>query len=230
MSRHPLLTALRIAPTDLRTRATARVLRAYRRELFVFAGESHRYLFHHHNTTWRNERAIEVPLAARALERHRGERTLEVGNVLSNYLGKRHLSGGRDIIDKYEPAPGVRNIDVLEHDPFEPYGLIVCVSTVEHVGWDEAPRDAAKATRAIELMHSWLAPGGELFVTVPLGYHPSLDRRLIDGAPLFDRLGFMRRIDPENRWVEAPAAEVRGARYGSPYPCANAIAVGLSRS
>ena len=32
------------------------------------------------------------------------------------------------------------------------------------------------------------------------------------------------------RLDEARAAEVRGARYGSPYPCANAIAVGLSRS
>jgi hypothetical protein len=206
------------------------VLRAYRRELFVFAGESHRYLFHHHNTTWRNERTIEVPLAARALERHSGERTLEVGNVLNNYLDQRHLSAGREIIDKYELAPGVRNVDVLEHDPAEPYGLIICVSTVEHMGWDETPRDATKAIRAIEVMRSWLARGGQLFVTVPLGLHPTLDRRLIDGTPLFDRLGFMRRVDRENRWVEARAAEVRGARYGSPYPFANAIAVGLSSS
>jgi hypothetical protein len=150
--------------------------------------------------------------------------------VLSNYLGKRRYSPRHEIIDKYEAAPGVRNIDVMEHQPAARYGLIVSISTVEHVGWDDAPRDTTKAVRAIELMRSWLAPGGELFVTVPLGYHPTLDRSLVDGTQLFDRLGFMRRVDAENRWVEAQAAEVRGARFGSPYPFANAIAVGLSTS
>jgi hypothetical protein len=148
--------------------------------------------------------------------------------VLSNYLGKRHYSPRHEIIDKYEPARGVRNIDVIEYQPAAPYGLIVSISTLEHVGWDDGPRDTTKAVRAIELMRSWLAPGGELFVTVPLGYHQALDQSLVDGTQLFDRLGFMRRVDAENRWVEANAAEVRGVRYGSPYPFANAIAVGLS--
>jgi hypothetical protein len=204
------------------------MLRVCRREQFVFADETYSYLFHHYNTTWRTERVVEVPLAVRALERHPGERTLEVGNVLKNYLGKHGLSADREIIDKYELAPGVRNLDVLDHQPDEAYGLIICVSTVEHVGWDDTPRDATKATRAIELMRSWLAPNGELFVTIPLGYHPLLDRRLMDGTPLFDRLGFMRRVDAENRWVEARAVEVQGTQYGRPYPYANAIAVGLS--
>jgi hypothetical protein len=230
MLRRVTLQKLQIAPHELRMRGTARLLSLRRREPFFFAGECHRYFFHHYNTTWLNERTIEIPLASRVLQRHRGERTLEVGNVLSNYLDKRRYSPRHEIIDKYEPAPGVRNIDVMEHQPAAQYGLIVSISTVEHVGWDEAPRDTTKAVRAIELMRRWLAPGGELFVTFPLGHHPTLDRSLVDGTQLFDRLGFMRRVDAENRWVEAQAAEVRGARYGSPYPFANAIAVGLSTS
>jgi hypothetical protein len=199
-----------------------------RREPFWFAGEPYRYLFHSYNTTWRNERTIEVPLAARVLDRHRGERALEVGNVLRNYLGERHLALGWETIDRYEVAPGVRNLDVIEHRPTDPYGVIVSVSTLEHVGWDEAPRDATKAPRAIGLMHQWLAPDGELLVTIPLGYNPLLDRRLIEGTPLFDRMSFMRRVDAKNRWVEVRAEEVRGARYGTPYPFANVVAVGLS--
>jgi hypothetical protein len=228
MAKLPLLVALRVAPAELRTRSTARVLGAVRREPFLFDGESYGYLLHHYNTTWRNERTVELPLATRVIERNRGARLLEVGNVLHNYLGDSHLSPEREIIDKYELAPGVRNIDVMDHRPEQPYDLIVSISTIEHVGWDEDPQDPAKAPRAIEKLHSWLAPGGELLVTMPLGHHPELDRRLLDGPPMFERLRFLRRLNAGNRWVEAEAEEVRGTRYASPFPFANAIAVGQS--
>ncbi len=228
MAKLPLLVALRIAPAELRTRTTARLLSAVRREPFLFDGESYGYLLHHYNATWRNERTVELPLATRAIERHRGARLLEVGNVLHNYLGDSQLCPEREIIDKYELAPGVRNIDVIDHRPEQPYELIVSISTLEHVGWDEEPQDPAKASRAIEKLHSWLAPKGELFVTMPLGHHPELDRRLLDGPPMFERLRFLRRLSAGNRWVEAQAEEVRGADYGSPFPFANAIAVGQS--
>lgn len=228
MSRLPLLTALRIAPTEARTRATARVLRARCRTPFVFDGERYDYLFHHYNTTWRNERTVEVPLAARMLRSRNGARMLEIGNVLHNYLGEDDLPAGRVIVDKYEVAPGVRNIDVVDHRPESAYDTIVALSTLEHVGWDEEPQDPAKAAAAIERIHTWLAPGGRLLVTVPLGHHPELDRRLLDGPPMFERLHFMRRVSAENRWTQADAAEVRGARYGSPFPFANAIAIGRS--
>jgi SAM-dependent methyltransferase len=230
MPRLPLLVALRIAPTELRTRTTARVLRVRRRDPFIFDGERYRYLLHHYNMTWRNERTVELPLAARVLERHPGARMLEVGNVLHNYLDDSHIPARREIVDKYELAPGVRNIDVIDHHPDEPYDLIVSISTLEHVGWDEDPRDPTKSPRAIELLHSWLAPGGELLVTVPLGHNPELDRRLLDGPPMFERLRFLRRVSSGNRWVEAQADEVRGTLYGSPFPFANALAVGQSRA
>jgi hypothetical protein len=228
MSRLPLLTALRIAPKEARTRTTARVLRACCRTPFVFDGERYDYLFHHYNTTWRNERTVEVPLAARVLAGHRGARMLEIGNVLHNYLGEDELPAGRMIVDKYEVAPGVRNMDVVDHRPESTYDMIVAISTMEHVGWDEEPQDPAKAAAAIERIHTWLAPKGQLLVTVPLGHHPELDRRLLDGPPLFGQLHFMRRVSAENRWTQADAVEVRGARYGSPFPFANAIAIGRS--
>jgi hypothetical protein len=228
MAKLPLLVALRVAPTEVRTRATARVLRAQRREPFVLDGERYGYLLHHYNTTWRNERTVEVPLAARVLERRQGARLLEVGNVLHNYLEDSQLPSGREIIDKYELAPGVRNIDVIDHHPEEPYEVIVSISTLEHVGWDEDPQDPTKSPRAIERLHSWLAPDGELLVTIPLGHHPELDRRLLDGPPMFEQLRFLRRVSSGNRWVEAQVEEVRGTRYGSPFPFANAIAVGQS--
>ena len=103
------------------------------------------------------------------------------------------------------------------------------VSTLEHVGFDEDVRDPDKPVRALERMVSWLNPGGRCLVTVPLGYNASFDERLWSGALRFDELRFMRRMSRANRWREATAEDVRDVRYGEPFICANAIAVG-SRS
>jgi len=228
MARLPLSTALRIAPQEARNRATAAVLRARRRGPFELEGVAYPYLFHHYNATWRNERTVEVPIAAAALSRHARGKVLEVGNVLANYVPAHALPADRTVIDKYEQAPGVSNVDVVEHEPAAPYELIVSLSTIEHVGQDEEPCEPGKALRALELMHSWLAPGGELLVTVPLGHNPALDEALLGEDPPFARLGFMRRLDARNVWAQASGEEVRGARYGSPFPFGNAIAVGRS--
>jgi hypothetical protein len=228
MSRLPLRVALRIALTEIRTRATARALRVYRRDSFLLDGERYCYLFHHYNTTWRNERTVEVPIALRMLQRHIGARVLEVGDVLHWYCRTVHGAAAREIVDKYELTPRVRNIDIADYVPETRYGAIVTLSTMEHVGWDEERRDPGKAASVIERMHGWLEPGGELLVTIPLGYHTDLDRRLLDGPQLFEHLSFMRRRSADNRWVQAASDDVRGARYGSPFPFANALAVGRS--
>ncbi len=172
-----------------------------------------------------NERTVEVPVALRAVARHRGGRMLEVGHVLSAYAAFPHV-----VVDKYERGSGVVNEDVMNHVPEAPPELVVSVSTVEHVGWDETPRDPDKARRALERMAGWLAPGGELLVTFPLGYHPHLDADLWAGRLPFDEVLFLKRISRDNRWREAAADEVRTAEFGRPFPCANAIVVGRRRA
>lgn len=228
MARLPLRTALAVAPQELRNRGTALAKRLTRRDGFELDGVAYSYLFHHYNLTWDNERAVELPLAAAALQRRGGGSVLEVGNVLHNYLSAEELPARRRVIDKYERAPGVENSDVVDHVPAAPYDLIVSLSTIEHVGQDEEPREPEKAIRALEAMHAWLAPGGELLVTVPLGHNPALDEAVLGDSLPFQSLRFMRRVDAANRWVQAEASEVAGARYGAPYPFANAIAVGRS--
>jgi hypothetical protein len=199
-----------------------------RRAPFQLDGEDYRYMVHHYNRTWDNERSVELPIAARLLGRRPDANMLEVGNVLQNYLPAGELPRGRTVLDKYEASEGVTNVDVVGHCPVRPYDLIVALSTIEHVGWDEDPQDPAKAAMALELLHSWLAAGGELLVTVPLGHHPELDRRLLDGPPIFQRLAFMRRVSADNRWQQAVPDDVRDARYATPYPFANALAIGRS--
>lgn len=159
----------------------------------MLRGERYPLLHRLHGLTWTTERAVEVPVAQRALERHRGKRILEVGNVLSHYMPVAH-----EIVDKYERAPGVRNIDVLDLPPQPSYDLILTISTLEHVGRDEEPREPERAIRALEHLRRMLAPGGALLATVPAGYNPALDRALPgSGVELSAmRRGPWREVDP----------------------------------
>lgn len=111
-----------------------------------------------YNASWSNERAIEIPLAQERIRQAAGKRILEIGNVLAYYGQVPH-----EVVDKYERADGVRNIDVVDFHPAAPYDLIISISTLEHVGWDETPRDPAKLLRAVTHLTGLLAPGGELF-------------------------------------------------------------------
>ena len=200
---------------------------------FEWDGQRYPYFYHPYHYTWASERTVELPLLAAALEEARGRRTLEVGNVSGHYFPR---PPGLTVVDKYERAEGVRNVDVVDFAPEERFDRILSVSTLEHVGWDERPRDPAKVGRALDHLASLLAPGGRAFVTVPLGHNPHLDRRLRKGPPFGGSLGFLRRVSWDNRWRVASAEEVRDARYGDwkawredpsvhPYPFANAIAV-----
>ena len=190
-------------------------------QTFEYARQTHRYCFHHYSLD--NERVVEVALARDFLQGQTGD-ILEVGNVLSHYLNFSH-----DVVDKYEVAPGVLNEDVVDYSPGKKYAGIILISTLEHVGWDEQPRDPQKIGQAIRHLKSLLAPGGWMLVTMPLGYNPNVDEMLRNGATGFPETGYLLRISADNRWREATWAEVREAKYAAPFPCANAVFVGIYR-
>jgi len=187
---------------------------------FEFAGRRFRYLVHNYNRTWLNERAVEVPIIFHVIARWPGRRMLELGNVLSHYGSVAH-----DVLDKYEVGEHVINQDVVEYQPSARYDMIVSISTLEHVGWDEQPRDPQKVRAAVAALNRMLVPGGTAVITVPLGYHPHLNEMLRDGSLGFEEQRFLKRISADNRWREVGWNEVEGARYAHPYPYANAIAV-----
>lgn len=56
------------------------------RRTFAFRGDAHRYFYHRYNTTWRNERTVEIPIILEVLNKSKGKSILEVGNVLSHYF------------------------------------------------------------------------------------------------------------------------------------------------
>lgn len=186
---------------------------------FEFAGRRHRYFWHPYNFTWRNERAFEIPVVWSEVEAARGRRVLEVGNVLSHYFDVRH-----EVVDKFERAPGVVNEDLLDHRAAEPYDLIVSISTIEHVGWDDHPRDPEKIGRALDHIRDLLAAGGRAVVTVPVGYNPHLDEMVAHGDPRLGQVRYLLREGPRS-WRECEREEALARRYGEPHPGANALVV-----
>ncbi|MCZ2860384.1 class I SAM-dependent methyltransferase [Blastococcus sp. VKM Ac-2987] len=188
---------------------------------FEVDGTAHAYLRHPYNYTWLNERAVEVPLAAAVLAgAGPGARVLEVGNVLAHYRPVDHA-----VVDKYERAPGVRNVDVVDIDLPGPFDLVLAVSTLEHVGLDEAVQDPGKPARAIAHLRSLLAPGGRLWCTIPAGYNPALDERLHTDGLGATRLTALRRTGRDNRWEQVPLAQVRDVPYDWLLYTAHAVVV-----
>lgn len=165
---------------------------------FWYDGTEYEIMRHRYCYTWLNERAVEVRLGLSVLDAAGGGRVLEVGNVLSHFREVDHT-----VVDKYEQAPGVHNVDVVDLDLPDRYDLIISISTLEHVGFDEEPKDPGKPARAVARLTELLAPGGRLWCTVPPGYNPSLDADLQAG-----RLGFTRltalRSDRSGKWTEIP--------------------------
>lgn len=217
------IAGLRVVPRKLWYGIDPGLARVFARDddTFAFDGATYRHARHRYNRTWNNERAAEIPIALAALGAAGDAPVLEVGNVLSHYRPVRHT-----VVDKYEIAPGVVNADVCDYRPAERFALVLCISTIEHVGFDEEPRDAGKVARALGHLRTLLAPGGRMLVTVPVDYNPGLDAAVRDGGVVFDRLRFLRRADAANRWREADAAEAFACGYDDPYPMANALCVG----
>lgn len=176
---------------------------------FTLDGERYAYRYHPYKRTWLTERAVEVPVVQRVVDAHRGRRVLEVGNVLSHYRAEQ----GHLVVDKYEHAPGVVNRDVMELDGLGPFDLVVTISTLEHVGWDEEPREPGRALEAVRRLRALLAPGGRLVLTHPVGYNPPLDAALRDGALPLAHVAALRRGPGGTAWRQVPAGDAWDAPY-----------------
>jgi SAM-dependent methyltransferase len=168
-----------------------------------------------------SERTVEVPLAEQMMSDARG-RVLEIGNVMRQFITRPPRL--YTVVDKYEMSDEIRNEDVL--DVVGEFDLIVSISTMEHVGLDEFPRDVHKAERGVKHLTRLVAGGGRMLITWPLGFNHHLDDALRDGAIAPDRASYLRRISQwSNKWEQVDAEAAYACRYGWPYPGGNAIAV-----
>ncbi|NYE38739.1 SAM-dependent methyltransferase [Nocardioides cavernae] len=199
---------------------TGRPTRGRDHGTFEWDGRRLPYFVHDYHYTWLNERAVEVALAHDLLRRHPGASVLEAGNVLHHYGADAHV-----VVDKYEQAPGVLNLDVADLDLGRTFDLVLAISTLEHVGLDEDVLDPDKPVRAIERLRAHVAPGGLLWVTHPVGYNRALDDRLRSGALAPRRLRALLREETRNTWREVPVEDVWETPYDRLLYTAHAVVV-----
>lgn len=174
-----------------------------RLESFQAWGQELPYFVHRHNTTWKNERCVELPVVLEFLKYQGHGRGMEFGNVLMRY----GITGDWEIVDKYDRIAGVKNVDILDYNPSAPLDYIVSISTIEHVGWDEKPRDSEKVLRAFEHLRSLLGANGRMLLSAPMGHHPTLDEVILSKAwPVVRTLTLVR---DRGRWRETPVPEWR---------------------
>lgn len=191
---------------------------------FRFNGQDFFYFFHLYNNTFLNERAVEIPIVKSEIDRvisGSGE-ILEVGNVMSYYFDFKY-----DIVDKFDRSPQVIKEDIVNFRPLKLYDLIISVSTLEHVGFDEEIVDETKPARAINVMKDLLKQGGKILFTVPLGYNESLDKLIANNSINFDQGYFLKRVSGVNQWTQSDRSVLSNTKYNYPYPSANTLFIGI---
>lgn len=184
---------------------------------------------HPYNTTALNERAVELAMAQRFLLTRRMAgmgNVLEVGNVLGHYNDRSDFPvPKRRVVDRFEVAPGVENIDVFDIEGT--YDTIISISTIEHVGVDDG-RDMPRAAGwAIYHLRSLLAPKGRFFCTFPTGWNAALDAALDLGSIASRSTSSTYMVRSGEDWVEVPSSERTAPRpYGQTQPWAEAVWIG----
>ena len=171
---------------------------------FVFDGVEYKYFYHKYNYTPLNERCVEIPIVMRKLDEYLDakKQVFEIGNVMQNYH-KREW----EILDKFEKEDNVINKDIVNYKTDKRYDLIICVSTIEHIGFDDNLKDDDRISSAILNMKNMLKKDGELIITFPLGYNPNADK-LVE-KDWFDKITLMRKV--KNKWKED---KVLKGKYG----------------
>lgn len=190
-----------------------------------------------------DERVVEIPWV---LARLRGSRALEVGYAFAEppYLAALLGTGfdeltGVDLADATVPGMSTVRADVREL-PFDDgaFDLVLCVSTLEHVGADntgyglEAEDDGQSRSTALRELRRVLAPDGRLLITVPCGepgdYGWFRQDDVQGWTRLFTKAGFfieeqeVYELSAEG-WRSSPELDTRGLRYGERGPAASAV-------
>ena len=187
-------------------------------KFFILDGKKYHYFINIYNSVV-TERVVEIPFAKEFLSKNRGKSILEIGNVLSHYFSINH-----EIVDKYETNHRIINVDIIDFSTEKKYDLIISISTIEHVGFDEPHKDKGKSKKAILKIIDLLNSNGTAIITVPLGYNPEIDSIILSNEVSFTKKYFLKRVSIWNLWKETTMVDALKYKYGQKYPAANSEA------
>jgi len=90
----------------IRTIFADSIIKGKKGNFFMFNSKKYKLYYSKYNTTWANERCVEIPIIMELLRSHKGKK-LEIGNVLSHYF-----KTNWDMIDKFEKGKNISNEDI----------------------------------------------------------------------------------------------------------------------
>jgi hypothetical protein len=168
---------------------------------FHFNNHPLEYFFHSYNNFRLSERAIEIPIIKYFLSQNDYREILEIGNVTNHYYDYfRNIFADKNksVVDKFEQAPGVMNLDIADYAPAKQFDFVFSISTFEHMDSDLGmnPDYVAGSSRLISVAADnikhvsdvLLAAGGKFIVTAPIGYAPEWDRTFY--SDVFEKCNF----------------------------------------
>ncbi|MHC4617098.1 MAG: hypothetical protein ACYTEQ_05025 [Planctomycetota bacterium] len=208
--------------------------------VFEFGSHQLQYFFHCYNNFGLTERAIEIPIIKHYLEQGSYENVLEIGNVTNHYYSEFMQSFiKKTVVDKYEQAYDVTNLDICEYHPGFKFDFIFSVSTFEHMdsdrgrnsGYEKGGSDLVSyaADNIRYVSDNLLKDGGTFVLTAPLGYAAEWDETLYSDA--FGECGFVEskvyiyRKVSDTRWQQVDLLEGRKAVHNCPYRGVNYVSV-----
>lgn len=213
----------------------------FRRDRYFAFNEARLEYFFHSYNNWRvTERAIEIPVIRWYLEREGSGRVLEIGNVTNHYYEHfRDVFRNKTVIDKYETACDILNVDVADYLPDEKFDFVFSISTFEHMDSDLGRNPEYVGGRSVlptvaadnlkRVADHLLKDGGKFVLTAPLGYTPEWDETFWSGA--FDQCGFSRHASAifarrsEITWEQIPISEAKSAAASRRWPGVNCVCV-----
>lgn len=184
-----------------------------KKRYFRYNSKKIRYFYHKYNKTWKNERAIEIPIFLDFIKKSKSRKILEIGNVMNHYFPFKHST-----LDKYESYPGVINEDLLNFYPGIKYDFIFSISTFEHIGVHDYPIDYLKSIKAIKhTIKNLLAKKGKFIISFPVNYNPALTKMINNNKIKNYRLIYFKKADnSKNLWYQCNYLNASGRENKQP--------------
>ena len=124
--------------------------------------------------------------------------------------------------------------NIFDWQPPHPYDMILCISTLEHVGLGAYEGDIVEERadfKALQRLHDWLAPDGQLLLSVPFGQttensmyrvynHAQL--QAVTQSFITKEARYFRRVQ-DNEWASATVEEM--VTVASPQLPVNGVAI-----
>lgn len=201
---------------------------------FEYLGQELQYFIHTYNNifSWGySERSIEIPIILHLLKIGPPPslagplRILEIGNVTKHYYDL-FKTVERVVLDKYEKAYDVLNIDIADFYVEEKFNFIYSISTFEHMDSDGGRNEEWSSNKLVgeyssvagknikHVVLNLLEDNGRFVVTVPIGYlNCEIDKSIFEGEfnnlPVTLALTAYKRVG-QLEWVQIPLWELHG--------------------